>query len=139
MTFPEPSSAPTTPTKKNLRILYADDTVELCDVVKLVLARDGHVAECVSDGREALTRLTKDFALFDLVITDHIMPNMEGVEFVTRLRKLPYKGKVIVFSSELGQEVSETYEKLKVDKILYKPVFPTELRQVIADLYAPKR
>jgi CheY-like chemotaxis protein len=74
---------------------------------------------------------------YDLVITEHHMPHVNGIQLVTRIRDLPYRGKILIFCSELSPMVSETYHKLKVDRILYKPVFPSELRQVLADLFHP--
>ncbi|HYP17738.1 MAG TPA: response regulator [Opitutus sp.] len=123
--------------KKLLRILYADDMRELREVARIALSREGHLIECVGDGQEALTRITMDPNAYDLVITDHHMPHVNGIQLVTQLRKLPYSGKVLIFCSELSPTVNETYQKLKVDRILYKPVFPSELRQVLADLFTP--
>lgn len=123
--------------KKLLRILYADDMRELREVARIALSREGHLIECVGDGQEALTRIKIDPNAYDLIITDHHMPHVNGIQLVTELRKLPYQGKVLIFCSELSQTVSDTYQKLKVDRILYKPVFPSELRQVLADLFSP--
>lgn len=123
--------------KRLLRILYADDMRELREVARIALSRDGHLIECVGDGQQALDRVTADPNAYDLVITDHHMPHLNGIELVTRLRALPFHGKVLIFCSELSPAVNETYQKLKVDRILYKPVFPSELRQVLADLFAP--
>jgi CheY-like chemotaxis protein len=123
--------------KRPLRILYADDMRELREVARIALSRDGHLIECVGDGQQALDRVTADPSAYDLVITDHHMPHLNGIELVTRLRALPFNGKVLIFCSELSPAVNETYQKLKVDRILYKPVFPSELRQVLADLFAP--
>lgn len=123
--------------RRPLRILYADDMRELREVARIALSREGHLIECVGDGQEALTRLTADPSAYDLVITDHHMPHVNGIELVKQLRQLPYQGKILIFCSELSPAVTETYHKLKVDRILYKPVFPSELRQVMADLFSP--
>lgn len=120
--------------KRFLRILYADDLRELRDVARISLSREGHGIECVEDGRIALARVTVDPG-FDLVITDHHMPNMNGLELVTRLRELEFPGKILVFSSELGSAVAADYMRLKVDRIIYKPVYPSVLRQVLHDLF----
>jgi len=120
-----------------LRILYADDMPELREVAGISLTRDGHFVECVADGSRAVERLARAEQPFDLVITDHHMPNLNGVELVIHLRGLGFPGKIMVFSSELSREIHAAYQRLNVDRILYKPVFPSVLRQVLADLYPP--
>ena len=123
--------------KKLLRILYADDVRELRDVARIALSREGHLIECVADGKEALDRIVADPNAFDLLISDHHMPKMNGLELVARVRELPFHGKILIFSSELNPAVSDAYNELKVDRMLYKPVFPSELRQILAELFAP--
>ena len=120
--------------KKFLRILYADDVHELRDVARISFSREGHGIECVADGALALQRVTADPA-FDLVITDHHMPNMNGLQLVAALREISFPGKIMVFSSDLSSRVRAGYEELKVDSILYKPVFPSVLRQTLAELF----
>lgn len=122
------------PPKKTFRILYADDLRELRELARLALPRDGHRVECVANGREALEKIATDPAAFDLVITDHHMPEMNGLELVSELRTRSYPGKVLVFCSELSREVREAYRQLAVDEVLYKPVVPAELRQVLRRL-----
>jgi len=121
-------------TNKSLRILYADDMEELRDMVQITLSRAGHAVECATDGLVAWKRVKEDPGAFDLVITDHQMPNMNGLELVTRLRSLPFLGKIVVFSSGLTDEVCEAYRNFKIDQILRKPVFPYELRQALERL-----
>lgn len=120
--------------RRFLRILYADDLRELRDVARISLSREGHGIECVADGSLALARVIADPG-FDLVITDHHMPNMNGLELVTRLREQEFAGKILVFSSELSSAVAADYTRLKVDQILYKPVYPSVLRQVLHEMF----
>jgi len=121
---------------KPLRILYADDVPELRNLLQVMFERDGHLIECHPDGQSALTRMAGN-SDFDLVITDHHMPRMNGLEFVAQLRELPFRGKIMVFSSELSPLVADKYLRLGVDRILYKPVYPSALRQVMAELFGP--
>ena len=113
------------PPKKSIRILYADDMRELRDVARIALTREGHRIECVGDGRQALDRVTAAVAAYDLVITDHHMPHLNGLELVAELRRLPFAGKILIFCSELSPAVNEAYRQLGVDRILYKPIFPS--------------
>ena len=110
----EPSSKSAAPlatdvpaTRRKLRILYADDLHELRDVARISFSREGHNIECFADGALALAKIEEDSA-FDLVITDHHMPNMNGLEFVTQLRKHSFPGKIMVFSSELSESVARS-------------------------------
>jgi two-component system chemotaxis response regulator CheY len=121
---------------RHLRVLYADDLAELRDIVRLSLSRDGHGVECVADGQFALNRVTADPG-FDLVITDHHMPNMNGLELVRGLKALPFRGRIMVFSSELSNAIADEYRRVGVDRILYKPVYPSVMREVIEQLFEP--
>ena len=134
MTTPATTSKIDTATKKSLRVLYADDMRELCQLLEIVLGRDGHRVDWVNDGQKALDLLTADPATYDVVITDHHMPTINGLELVGRLRAMGYPGKIIVFSSELSEQVDQAYRDFKVDHILPKPIFPSELRALFATL-----
>ena len=136
-TIPVARPAPAARAPQSLRILYADDLRDLREVMRMALTREGHAIACVADGLLALELLTKDLNAFDLLITDHHMPGMDGLELVTRLRTLPFRGKIIVFSSELSASVNDAYRGLGVDLVLPKPIFPSVLRQKLAELFAP--
>ena len=133
---PAPSAVPAE--QRTLRILYADDLPELRDVARISFGREGHAIECFADGALAFTRVVADPA-FDLVITDHHMPNMNGLEFVKKLREIGFAGKIMVFSSELSEIVARHYREQRVDRILYKPVFPSALRNALNDLFPRQR
>jgi two-component system, chemotaxis family, chemotaxis protein CheY len=125
------------PARKTLRVLYAEDMAELREVARISLMRDGHVLECVEDGALALDLVKADLKAYDLVITDHHMPKVNGLELVMQLRSLGFPGKIMIFSSELSREIHAAYQRLNVDRMIFKPVFPSTLRQVLADMFPP--
>lgn len=125
----------TTPTRP-LHILYADDLTELRDFMGLMLGREGHTVETAEDGAVAFDRLGNDLTAFDLLITDHHMPRLNGLELVRRVRQTAFAGRIIVFSSELSEEVNQQYRQLGVDLILPKPIFPVTFRAMLKELYA---
>lgn len=134
MNNPATTSPTAVPTKRALRVLYAEDVRQLRELLQIVLTKEGHTVECVADGLLALEKVTANPGAYDLVITDHHMPNMNGLDLVTHLRALPFPGKIIVFSSELSSTVSAAYRNLNVDYVLPKPIFPVTLRAVLATL-----
>jgi CheY-like chemotaxis protein len=118
-----------------IRILYADDVPELRHLVHAVFSLDHHMIECVEDGVEALERIDRHRDGYDLLITDHHMPRMNGLELVRELRALPFSGRVMVFTSELDPGVTREYQQLGVDRILLKPLYPADLRQIVRELF----
>ena len=132
-TFATVQNTTATP-RKSLRVLYADDMRELRQLLELVLGREGHQVDSVGDGHLALALIEKDPKAYDVVITDHHMPTLSGLELVARLRHLKYPGRIIVFSSELSTAVEASYQSYQVDHILPKPIFPSDLRAIFATL-----
>jgi len=68
------------------RILVADDDEHVRTVISEILATFGHEVETAADGFEALAKLELDI---DLVITDAMMPGMDGFEVTSRIRSDP--------------------------------------------------
>ena len=134
MITPETSPNEVAPARKALRVLYADDMRQLRELIVIVLGRDGHMVETVANGQEAIDKIAATAEPYDVIITDHHMPGINGLELVTSIRNTSFAGKIIVFSSELSQAVDEAYRRLKVDHILPKPIFPAQLRAVFATL-----
>jgi two-component system chemotaxis response regulator CheY len=123
------------PATKPLKVLYADDVRQLRELLTVILKRDGHESETVADGQEAWERLTQAGAAYDLLITDHHMPRLNGLDLVRRVRAHRFSGKIIAFSSELSPVVAEEYRQLRVDRVLQKPVLPFEFRVILREMF----
>ena len=68
-----------------LKILIAEDDKELSQLFSHVLTKNGYEVKGVNNGREALTAMEKDY--FDLLISDIMMPFVDGFELVRQLRE----------------------------------------------------
>lgn len=122
-----------------LRVLFADDMRELRDLITIVLSRDGHHVDTAPDGAAAWQKISANPDAYDLLITDHHMPMMNGLDLVGEVRRSKFGGKVMVFSSELSPTVHAAYRSLGVDQIMLKPVFPHALRGALRDLFAESK
>ena len=67
-----------------LKILIAEDDYELRQLFSHVLVKNGYAVKGVSNGREALDAMEQEY--YDLVISDIMMPVMDGYSFVSQLR-----------------------------------------------------
>ena len=97
---------------KALSVLVADDQEAIRVLVKQWLQRAGHTVACASDGREAEKLLAKQ--KFDLVITDVVMPDVDGLDVIAAFRKVQPGARVVAISG--GGRYLEGTDCLKIAK-----------------------
>jgi two-component system chemotaxis response regulator CheY len=114
------------PTRR-LRILCAEDNPLVGDILVCLLTRLGHDVRHARDGREAWNLLSRDLNAFDVVVTDHEMPELDGADLVGLLRQARFAGRIIVYSSPLNERDRARYEILGVNQIVEKSAVPARL------------
>jgi CheY-like chemotaxis protein len=67
-------------------VLIVDDSVETCNMMAQLMRHFRHKAECCYGGESALSRIAQD-PLPGLVILDHMMPDVDGIEVLRQLRR----------------------------------------------------
>ncbi len=111
------------------RILIVDDEGTSLLILENYLQHHGHVAICAANGREALALLEKQPV--DLVISDLVMPGMDGIEFMD-LAKERHPGLPFIFYTALGSiESAVSAIKQGAFDYLEKPLDPTTFDVVI--------
>ena len=118
-----------------LNVLVVDDNKTNLDIISAYLADWGMTFECVSNAPQALQQVQaaeKENKPYDLLLTDHQMPFMDGAQLVTQLRarKNPLPLRMIMLSSE-----DDPDSTVVIDAQLTKPVRSSELYDVIASLF----
>jgi two-component system chemotaxis response regulator CheY len=73
----------------------------------------------------------------DLLITDHEMPEMNGLEFVRKVRATNFPGRILVWSATVNSSEKAAYRELNVDAIVSKSDRRESLLEAIAELSAP--
>ena len=117
--------------KNHLRILAVEDETAVAQLLALILCGPRSKVTTASNGEEALAKMAEDAQPFDIVITDHNMPQMTGLKLVRELRAREFGGKIAVLSAHLTDENVRAYEALSVDLMLSKPFDVGELRRAI--------
>lgn len=119
------------------RILFVDDDREFRATQEEALKRANYEAVSVSNGKEALAML--EVADFDLLITDIIMPEMEGIELIREITKTRPALKVIAISGG-GRGNPGDYlmiaQKLGVSEVLAKPYSREDLLSAVRNTLA---
>lgn len=117
-----------------LRILIVEDEKAVGHMIAMVLGGPAAKVSTARNGWEALIKIGVTPRPFDIIITDHRMPRMTGLDLVRRLRAQNFGGKILVLSAYLSDEVIHEYDQLKVDMMMTKPFDFEELQEAMAIL-----
>jgi len=103
-------------------ILIAEDDSRVGESLRLLLKKKGHEAVLAPNGKEALQLLRHDAV--DLVITDVVMPKMDGIELLEAVKGLRPETEVIVISAQGTIEKAVQAMKLGAFDFIEKPINP---------------
>jgi|LGVF01.2.fsa_nt_gb CheY-like chemotaxis protein len=121
----------------DVKILVVDDNKKFLAMLNEFLSDNGFDVEISDNGHEALKKFT-DF-IPDIVVTDIVMPDIDGIELLLQLRKTNPDVKVIVMSGG-NRGHADAYlhmaDKLGANSVLSKPFELEELMQTIKKLQA---
>src|SRR5688572_1632703 len=122
----------------SLSILIADDEDSIRSLLEHFLRSSGHSVVIVASAREACEAIAKQ--KFDLVITDVLMPDGDGLDLITELRKKQPQARIIAMSG--GGRYLEGSDYLKLAKglgahtAMMKPFTFDQLQQAIKVAFA---
>ena len=127
----EPETGPTAMPHGRERVLLVDDEKALREVGRRMLEKLGYRVVTVASGSEALARMAADPSGFDLVITDHGMPRMSGLELARELHAR-HPGLPMVMCTGFSDHLrARDLAPAGVAKLLAKPLLMRELAQAL--------
>ena len=114
------------------KILIAEDDRKLCQLFERVLIKNGYYTKGVANGKEALDAMDKEY--FDLLITDIMMPIMDGYELIDSIREAGNNMPVLMITAK------NEFDDLKMgflsgtDDFMVKPININEMVLRVAAL-----
>ena len=108
-----------------LKILIVEDDRELRQLFSHVLTKNGYAVKGVSNGQEALAAMDADY--FDLIISDIMMPVMDGYEFVRELRSVGNTTPVLMITAKDAFDDMRQGFLSGTDDYMVKPINVNEM------------
>jgi DNA-binding response OmpR family regulator len=120
------------------RILVIDDDRLVRFTIRTALEQAGHSVVEAEDGARGIAAF--DAGAFDLVVTDLLMPEKEGVETVREIRQRSTQVKILAVSGGGSMKMLDYLamaEALGADRSLAKPFTSRALVEIVKELLAP--
>lgn len=118
--------------QRSLHVLVVDDEPVTRQVLASYLTADGHCVVTAPDAEEALRCCGR--TKFDLLITDHAMPGMNGIQLAAALRGSRAGHPVILVTGFAAGSLAGNEESEGVDLVMRKPVRRHELRRALVSV-----
>lgn len=118
-------------------VMIVDDSSTLRQVVKIALTSAGYDVLEACDGKDALSKLQGQ--KIHLIISDVNMPNMDGIQMVQEVKKLPaYKfTPIIMLTTEAGEGKKKEGQSAGAKAWVVKPFQPQQMLDAVSKLIAP--
>ncbi|GLQ34416.1 hypothetical protein GCM10007939_06990 [Amylibacter marinus] len=116
-----------------LRVLLVEDEDSVRAVSTRALQAQGVVLSTAASGKEALERIAQYDGNFDVVVSDVIMPDMDGPTWVQQAQEENMTAKVIFVSGYAEEALSDQWEKMKDVTFLPKPYSLKALIQTVGE------
>ncbi len=127
---------------QGLKVLVADDDTDTCLSVSSMLTEIGMRSEWTVSGKEAVIRAKHSMEIGDefyAYIIDWLMPDMNGIETVRRIRRVIGDSKpIIILTAYDWSDVEEEAKEAGVTAFCEKPLFMSQLRDLLANPGADK-
>lgn len=114
------------------RILVVDDDLDIRQLSADVLVRSGFAVDAAADGLAGWEALRVHN--YDLLITDHNLPRLTGLELVQKLRSARMALPVILASGTLPLQEPQWHPGLQLAAILPKPFSPDQLLKTVKEV-----
>lgn len=111
------------------RILVVDDEVTLTEIVKTILSRAGYTVDATSESVNAQQMLSTQ--QYDLLVTDVVMPAVDGIELVAYSRKVSPDTRILMMSGYLDYQQTTDLEPELFDKLIKKPFSPSQIIEAV--------
>ena len=123
-------------------VLIVDDSSSMRAIIKKIIRVSGfNIGECLeaSDGRDALNILRNQWV--DLVITDINMPNMNGLELISEIKKDKLLNTIptVIVTTEGSEKIVQECMKMGASGYIKKPFQPEELKNVLNTIIGEER
>jgi DNA-binding response OmpR family regulator len=118
--------------------MVVDDEVELANLFRIFLEREGYNAITFIDPVMALEYLKQTFNKFSLIITDLRMPGLSGIDLAKSIRALGAQDIKIFLMTAFDArdlEAQPNYIEARIDRLLQKPISFSELRTIINEVW----
>lgn len=119
-------------------ILLVDDEAPVREVGRAVLGRLNFKVITATDGADALIHLAEHRKEISAVITDLHMPYMDGVAFVSAVRRILPDVAIIIASGRMEDKEEREFKELGVEVHLDKPFTEAQLARVLQTVFSPK-
>lgn len=119
-----------------VRILIIDDDQDICEYMKTMLGAAGYDVSTLSDPAEAVDLIRNEE--FHVLIVDLMMPKIDGIELIQRIRKVDSDIAIVVFTGYPSVETAVEALKLDVSDYVKKPFEIEEFREKIAEILRKK-
>lgn len=106
-------------------ILVVEDNSQLCNLYSIVLEKAGYITVRASDGLEAFSVMENTYV--DLIVTDVMMPNMDGYEFVREVRELNREIPILMITAKDDFASKSRGFGIGVDDYMTKPIDVKEM------------
>ena len=117
-------------------ILLVDDEVGIVAVLERMLQSHGHAVSSTANANQALTTLSN--YKVDLLITDIVMPELDGIALISKVKEKHPKLKIIAISGGSSKHGPKTYleqaRSIGADSCLTKPFILSELVEQVDQL-----
>ena len=126
--LPLPNAAPGTP------VLVVDDEPLVSGVLSSILGRHGYRVTIASSAPEALEKLREPGASFQLVMTDHGMPGMNGLQMTAEIKRAHPDLPVLLLTGWGDSILQTNVVEARPDAVLGKPINQSDLLQALSKL-----
>ncbi len=122
---------------EKIRLVVVDGSKEVANSIKKYFEVHSNISIVANfeDGETALEFMVNNHNSFDVVITDLILPKVDGMCLINNMKKRKFDKKVIVLSSLYNEEMVKKVSDLGVDYYMIKPFSFESLEERILDLF----
>lgn len=113
------------------RILLVDDEEIVIHFGQSALKRFGYEVTALDDPKAALAAFKKRPSQFDIVITDQVMPGMQGDELASAIKAIRPDIPIILFTGFSDRVVESEAKRIGISEILYKPLVADQLSRAV--------
>ena len=126
------TESPPLPRGRGELILIVDDEDNVRRLTRRILEHQGYRVIAAGDGAEALARFQQHRESIRLILTDLIMPFMDGVEFIRAVRQIDPGVPIVAVSGAAADLSQKLPEPASISAFLPKPYSPARLLQTVA-------